>query len=92
VAFALSAAVGGGALAEDARRYSGAGLRDTTRIGASSPQLWADILLDNRDATLAAAEAFRAELDGIERALSDRDRTALVAVLSRGASWRRTLG
>jgi prephenate dehydrogenase len=91
VAFALSASVGQGPLADDARRYHGAGLRDTTRVGGSPPELWAGILLDNRDATLAAASAFRAELDRIERALRDGDRDALVAALARGAEWRTTL-
>lgn len=91
VAFALAASVGQGALADDARRYHGAGLRDTTRVGGSPPGLWAGILLDNRDASLAAATAFRAELDRIERALSDGDRAALEAALARGADWRITL-
>ncbi|MEI7443887.1 MAG: prephenate dehydrogenase [Burkholderiales bacterium] len=91
VAFALSASVGQGPLADDARRYHGAGLRDTTRVGGSPPDLWAGILLDNRDASLAAAAAFRAELDRIERALADGDRDALVAALARGASWRTSL-
>jgi prephenate dehydrogenase len=91
VAFALSASVGQGPLADDARRYHGAGLRDTTRVGGSPPGLWAGILLDNRDATLAAAASFRAELDRIERALRDGDRAALEAALARGADWRSTL-
>jgi len=91
VAFALAASVGCGPLAEDARRFHGAGLRDTTRVGGSPPELWAGILLDNRDATLAAAAAFRAELDRIERAITDGDRAALVAALARGADWRSTL-
>lgn len=92
VAFALAASVGCGPLADDARRFHGAGLRDTTRVGGSPPDLWAGILLDNRDATLAAAAAFRAELDRIERALAERDRPALVEALARGANWRSTLG
>jgi prephenate dehydrogenase len=91
VAFALSASVGQGPLADDARRYHGAGLRDTTRVGGSPPDLWAGILLDNRDATLAAAASFRVELDRIERALRDGDRAALEAALARGADWRSTL-
>lgn len=91
VAFALSASVGCGSLAEDARRYHGAGLRDTTRVGGSPPDLWAGILLDNREATLAAAQAFRVELDAIERALRDCDRPALEAALARGADWRSRL-
>ncbi len=91
VAFALAASVGCGPLADDARRFHGAGLRDTTRVGGSPPELWAGILLDNRDATLAAAAAFRAELDRIERALVGQDRAALVEALARGANWRTTL-
>ena len=91
VAFALSASVGQGPLADDARRYHGAGLRDTTRVGGSPPELWAGILLDNRDATLAAAASFRAELDRIEHALAGGDRDALVEALARGARWRTTL-
>jgi prephenate dehydrogenase len=91
VAFALAAAVGQGPLADDARRYSGAGLRDTTRVGGSSPELWADILLDNRDASLRAARSFSQEVAAIERALSDGNRPALVEALSRGARWRRSL-
>lgn len=91
VAFALAASVGRGPLADDARRYHGAGLRDTTRVGGSPPDLWAGILLDNRDATLAAAAAFRHELDAIEHALRAGDREALQAALARGAAWRTTL-
>ncbi len=91
VAFALSASVGGGELADDARRFHGAGLRDTTRVGGSPPGLWAGILLDNRDAVLDASRAFRAELERIERALADGDREALEAALARGADWRSTL-
>jgi hypothetical protein len=90
-ALGLAASVGCGPLAEDARRFHGAGLRDTTRVGGSPPELWAGILLDNRDATLAAAAAFRAELDRIERAITVGDRAALVAALARGADWRSTL-
>jgi prephenate dehydrogenase len=91
VAFALSASVGQGALADDARRYHGAGLRDTTRVGGSPPELWAGILLDNAGPTLDAARAFRAELDRIERAIAAGDRAALVEALARGAGWRSTL-
>ncbi len=91
VAFALAASVGCGPLADDARRYHGAGLRDTTRVGGSPPDLWAGILLENREASLAAAAAFRVELDRIEQALAAGDRAALVAAFARGADWRTTL-
>jgi prephenate dehydrogenase len=90
VAFALSAAIGQGPLADDARRYHGAGLRDTTRVGGSPAGLWAGILLDNREPVLAAARAFRAELDRIESAIAAGDRDALADALARGERWRST--
>jgi prephenate dehydrogenase len=91
VAFALSASIGCGPLSDDARRFYGAGLRDTTRVGGSPPDLWAGILLDNAGPALAAAAAFRVELDRIEQAIASGDREALVAALARGADWRSTL-
>lgn len=92
VAFALSAAIAGGALAEPAVEHSGAGLRDTTRVGASSPQLWADILLDNRDACLESASRFRGRLEQIESALEHGDREALIEVFTQASRWRARMG
>ena len=92
VAFGLSAAIAGGDLAERALEFSGAGLRDTTRVGASSPTMWADILLDNRDACLASAARFRASNDAIVAALEAGDRETLVALFSSASRWRNRLG
>ncbi len=92
VAFGLSAAIAGGDLAEQALEFSGAGLRDTTRVGASSPAMWADILLDNRDACLASAARYRATNEAIVAALEARDREALVSVFSAASRWRNRLG
>ena len=92
VAFGLSAAIAGGELAERALEYSGAGLRDTTRVGASSPTMWADILLDNREACLASAARFRACNEAIVAALEAGDRDALVAIFSAASRWRSRLG
>ncbi len=91
VAFALSAAIAGHDLAEPALRYSGAGLRDTTRIGASSATLWADILLDNRDLCLGSAQRFRDNIDEIRSALSEGDRETLVRIFSDASRWRNRL-
>jgi prephenate dehydrogenase len=92
VAFALSAAIAGGELAEQAIVYSGAGLRDTTRVGASSPQLWADILLDNRGACLDSAARFRGRLERIATALEQGDRDALIDVFASASRWRERVG
>ena len=89
--FALSAAIAAGEHGELAAEFSGAGLRDTTRIGASSSQLWADIVLDNREAVLECAERFKESLEQVVSAIADADRERLVEVFERGARWRRTV-
>jgi prephenate dehydrogenase len=88
VAFALSAAIGEGPRADAAIRFHGAGLRDTSRVGGSPAELWAGILLDNREAVLNSCAAFRSQLDAIEAALRGQDRPALTAALARGERWR----
>lgn len=92
VAFALGAAIARGGLADSAIEFSGGGLRDTSRIAASSPDLWAGILLDNADAVLESAGRYRAELDRIIGAIESRDRAALIDALEAASRWRRRLG
>lgn len=91
VAFALCAAIAKGDVAQDALRFAGAGLRDTSRIGASSPHLWADILLDNREPVLACAQAFETEMAALLAALRAGDRDRLVACFEVGSRWRQAL-
>ncbi|MBP7661423.1 MAG: prephenate dehydrogenase/arogenate dehydrogenase family protein, partial [Burkholderiaceae bacterium] len=57
----------------------------------SSPQLWADILLDNREPVLDCARAFEAELAALLAALRAGDRTALAACFESGSRWRQAL-
>lgn len=92
VAFALGAAIARGGLADSAIEFSGGGLRDTSRIAASSPDLWADILLDNADAVLESAGRYRTELDRIIGAIESRDRATLIDALEAASRWRRRLG
>ncbi|MGD9944845.1 MAG: prephenate dehydrogenase [Burkholderiaceae bacterium] len=91
VAFAMAAAIAGGELSERAIEFSGAGLRDTSRIAASSPALWADIMLDNREACLASAARFRERSEAIIAALEAGDRDALVEIFGAASRWRSRL-
>jgi prephenate dehydrogenase len=70
------------------RNYAGGGLRDTTRIAASDPQLWRTILEQNRDEVLRALRAFEDELHGLQAALANRDYVEVVARLERGKAYR----
>ncbi len=86
IAFALASAVAREAVPP---ALVGPGLADLTRTAASSPALWADILLSNAGPALAAAARFGEETKAIESALRRGDRAALVALLENGARWRR---
>ena len=55
--------------------YSAGGLRDTVRIAGSSPEMWADICIANRDSLLAALEDYQDELEHM-RAAIDRGNAA----------------
>lgn len=70
----------------------GPGARDATRLAASTPALWTEILLMNRDQLLPALRALEEPLGEIERALEGGDAAAVTAWLARGAEWRGRLG
>jgi len=70
------------------RNHSGGGLRDTTRIAASDPQLWRAILEQNRDEVLRALRKYQDELQAFHAALSNRDYVDVAARLERGKAYR----
>ena len=70
----------------------GTGAADTTRLAASDPALWTEILLMNRDEVLPALRGLEESLGTVERALEVGDAGALTAWLTRAATWRRRLG
>jgi prephenate dehydrogenase len=70
------------------RNFAGGGLRDTTRIGASDPAMWIEILRNNRDEILRALRGYQMELDGLHAALANADWTELKARLERGRAYR----
>jgi len=71
--------------------YAGGGLRDTTRIAGSDPQLWRTIFEQNRDAALRALDSFEAELRGFRDTLATKDYAALTDTLARGQHYRQQL-
>lgn len=66
----------------DLAGHSGGGLRDTTRIAASSPEMWRDICLANRDALLDELGSYMQELETIHQALADSDADKLQEIFS----------
>ncbi|NOY85945.1 MAG: prephenate dehydrogenase/arogenate dehydrogenase family protein [Deltaproteobacteria bacterium] len=70
---------------------SGGGLRDYTRVAASSPRMWADIAVANKSLLLEALGGFRASIDKIYTAVESGDHDRLEETFRRIASVRREM-
>jgi len=57
--------------------FSGQGFIDTTRIASSSPELWRDICLQNKDNLLKSIEIFKKNLDRVSQYLHVSDSKSL---------------
>jgi prephenate dehydrogenase len=68
---------------------AGPGFRDFSRIAASDPTVWRDILLSNREEVLKQSQAFRTCLDTIERHMKNWDSESLQRAIA-GASQTRS--
>lgn len=68
---------GAGDKPEDLLRFAGSGFRDFTRIAGSSPEMWRDICLANREALLKQIDAYQNELTNLREMLARADGQAL---------------
>jgi len=92
VAYALVAAIEGERVAErDPLAYSGGGLRDTTRIASSHPEMWRDICLENRQEILPAISGFENALGHLRELIERGDGAALEKELERIRNARERL-
>lgn len=57
----------------DALRLAGQGVRDVSRLAASAPELWVQILGANREHVVAVLDAFRDDVAAVADALRDLD-------------------
>jgi prephenate dehydrogenase len=74
-----------------AAEFGAGGLSDTTRIAASSAEMWRDICLTNRDAILSALALYRGVLDEFLRLIERGDGAGLEALFERGRRMRERL-
>lgn len=70
------------------RQLGGGGLRDTTRVASGDPDLWQQILGQNRSEVLRAIEGFEAELQHLKASLLDENPNQVTAHLQRGKDYR----
>lgn len=72
-------------------RFSAGGLRDFTRVAASSAEMWADICLDNQDAILQALDRFAASLGELRGLIAAGRSEELRDWFERGREARRRM-
>lgn len=70
----------------------GAGFKDFTRIAASSPSMWRDICLANREAILKSLALFECEIKELHAMIERGDADAITEVFERASQARRTVG
>ncbi len=72
-------------------KFAAGGFKDFTRIGASSPEMWADIVAANREAVTEFLRKMNEQLGLIEKAINDSDREKLLELFSRSQNFRQRI-
>ena len=77
LAFAFFNSVAKQPAGRDFLSLAGPGFRDFTRIAASDPEVWRDILMSNREEILKQSMRFRHTLDALEHVIKTSNAEAL---------------
>jgi prephenate dehydrogenase len=92
IAFALMNAIAAQKQGEDFLALAGPGFRDFTRIAASEPKMWRDILIANRQELLQQSSIFRETLSAMEQMIETGNSEALEGLIDQAsrtrAHWR----
>jgi prephenate dehydrogenase len=91
LAFALVAMIAQEPDATAKFAHAGAGFRDFTRIAASSPEMWRDVCLANRDHLISELRSYRGGLDRLLAMIETGDAAALYEVFAIAAGTRRAI-
>ena len=88
LAFAYFSAVVNQPAGKDFLSLAGPGFRDFTRIAASSPEMWRDVLVANREEVLKQSQRFRQALDALEHVIREGNADALEGLIRSPAEGR----
>ena len=90
LAFALINAITGQEQGNEFMALAGPGFRDFSRIAASDPHMWRDILITNREELLAQSQLFQQQLRKFEELISAGNGDALEALIEQASTTRAT--
>ncbi len=88
LAYAYFSAVMNQPAGRDFLSLAGPGFRDFTRIAASNPEIWRDILVANREEVLKQGQRFRHALDALETVIRSGNAEALEDLIRTAAEGR----
>ena len=88
LAFAYFSSIANQPAGRDFLSLAGPGFRDFTRIAASDPSVWRDILLSNREEILRQSLRFRHTLDAIEHVMRSGNAEALEGLVRKASTAR----
>ena len=88
ISFALMNAISGQSNGQEYLSLAGPGFRDFTRIAASDPKVWRDILLANREELLAQSKIFQSSLQTLELMISSGNSEALEGLIAQASQTR----
>lgn len=92
IAFALINSISGQEHGKDYLSLAGPGFRDFSRIAASDPKMWRDILIANREELLAQSKIFQQTLQSFEKLIAGSNGDALEQLIEQAsqtrANWR----
>jgi len=72
----------------DIFNYAAGGFRDFTRIASSSPIMWRDIFVGNKDEVLKALDLFTADLQQLRDVVANEDKTQMMGTFTRAKAAR----
>ncbi|ALC81407.1 MULTISPECIES: prephenate dehydrogenase [Bacillus] len=70
------------------KRLAAGGFRDITRIASSSPAMWRDILLHNKDKMISRFDEWQKEMDNIRSYVENEDAENLYAYFQMAKNYR----
>jgi prephenate dehydrogenase len=92
IAFALINSISGQPQGKDYLSLAGPGFRDFTRIAASDPKMWRDILVANKEELLEQSKIFQNTLNDLEKLIAAAHGDALEEQIDKAsntrANWR----
>jgi len=88
IAFAAMNAIAGQPMGRDFLNLAGPGFRDFTRIAASDPAMWRDVIMSNREELLTQSKLFQRNLQALELMIDNGNGDALLEQIENASAMR----